>query len=112
MGLGQSKQNRFYRDPRYPIDFPQYQQPFIPGYVPVNYAQPVYPQPGFIPPVYGQGIVIPAPHPPPPPQQLHFFPEEPTRRRKTKRPTRADTFVGGFGPRDQSSPPLGTWFIN
>ena len=99
MGLGQSRQQRWNREPRYP-DFPQYQQPtqpFIPNYIPVGYPQPtMYPQPGFIPPVYGQGAVLP-------PQQLHYFPGDTQRRRRSRRPTRPDTFVGGF-VQDQPSP--------
>lgn len=101
MGLGQSKQYRWHREPRY-LDFPQYQQPtqpFIPGYLPVGYPQPaMYPQHGFIPPMYGQAAAVP------PPQQLHYFPEETRRRRKSRRPARADTFVGGF-IQEQPSPP-------
>ena len=101
MGLGQSKQPRWNREPRYPPNYQPYQQPpqpFIPGYIPVNYAQPMYPQPGFIPPMYGQGPVLP-------PQQLHYYSEERPRKRKTRRRTRADTRAGGFvPPRDQPSP--------
>lgn len=100
MGLGQSRP-RWNREPRYPLDYQQYQhpaQPFIPGYpMPVGYPQPMYPQPGFIPPVYGQGGVLP-------PTQLHYFPEERPRKRRTRRSTRDDGFVGGF-TRDQRSPP-------
>ena len=85
MGLGQSKpyQYPWNPDPRFPPQFQQRsQQPFIPAYVPAMYPQqrPVYPQPGFIPPVYGQGAVLP-------PQQLHYFPQESYRRRKSRRPT-------------------------
>ena len=102
MGLGQSKQHRWTRDPRYPIDFQQHQhppQPFIPGYtMPVGYPQPtMYPQQGFIPPVYGQGAALP-------PSQLHYFPEGRPRRHKTRRSAREDLFVGGF-VQDQPSPP-------
>ncbi|KAF8806195.1 hypothetical protein BYT27DRAFT_7243009, partial [Phlegmacium glaucopus] len=105
MGLGQSKQYRFNREPRYPINFQPYQQPqpFIPGYIPVNYAQPMYPQQGFIPPMYGQGAVIQ----PQQPQQVHYYEEEEERpkKRKTRRRTRADTNRGRFiPPRDQPSP--------
>ena len=105
MGLGQSRQYPWNREPRYPLDFQQYHhptQPFIPGYpMPVGYPQPMpmYPQPGFIPPMYGQGAVLP-------PNQLHYFAEEKPRRRKTRRYAREDEFVGGFA-QDQPSP-LGT----
>lgn len=95
MGLGQSRQ---YREPRYPHDYQQYQyptQPFIPGYP--GYPQPMYPQQGFIPPIYGQGAVLP-------PNQLHYFPEERSRKRRTRRSARDDGFVGGF-IQDQRSPP-------
>ena len=103
MGLGQSR----HRDPRYPLEYQQqYQhppQPFFPGYpgpMPFGYPQPMYPQgpqPGFIPPHYGQGAVLP-------PNQLHYFPEGRSRRHKTRRSTREDGFVGGF-IQDQPSPP-------
>jgi len=87
MGLGQSKQYRANREPRYPLGFQPYQPPpqFIPAYMPATYAQPMYPQPGFIPPIYGQGAV--------PPQQLHYFVDERQRKRKTRRPTRTETFI-------------------
>ena len=100
MGLGQSRQYQWNREPRYPFDFQQYQhptQPFIPGYtIPVGYPQPMYPRPAFIPPLYGQGAVLP-------PNQLHYFPDGRPRRRKTRRSTREDGFVGGF-IQDQPSP--------
>ena len=95
MGLGQSKQPQWNVDPRY-----RYQQPH-PVYMPLHYAQPVYPhpQPGFIPPVYGQAAILP-------PTQLHYFPGERQSRPKPKRHTREDSFTGGFiPPRDRRSPP-------